>query len=79
MDILTDNSMRNYFEYIMPMNVPFLSHYPDLFAFGVIMLLAGLLCIGVQESSYLNMGFTAINLATVLIVIIAGSIKGTKP
>ncbi|KAK0174488.1 hypothetical protein PV327_010251 [Microctonus hyperodae] len=74
-DSLLDNSMRNYFISVMPMEVSFLSQYPDFFAFGVIILLVALLCLGARESSYLNMGFTAINLATVLIVVIAGSIK----
>lgn len=68
--------MRNYFISVMPMEVSFLSQYPDFFAFGVIILLVALLCLGARESSYLNMGFTAINLATVLVVVIAGSIKG---
>ncbi|KAK0076003.1 hypothetical protein PV326_011135 [Microctonus aethiopoides] len=74
-DSLLDNSMRNYFISVMPMEVSFLSQYPDFFAFGVIILLVALLCLGARESSYLNMGFTAINLATVLVVVIAGSIK----
>ncbi|XP_008548794.1 cationic amino acid transporter 3-like [Microplitis demolitor] len=74
-DSLIDNKMRNYFFSIMPIEVSFLSDYPDFFAFGVVMLLIILLCVGVQESSYLNMGFTAINMVTILIVIVAGSIK----
>ncbi|XP_034938053.1 cationic amino acid transporter 3-like isoform X2 [Chelonus insularis] len=74
-DSLVDNKMRTYFHSVMPIEVSFLSEYPDFFAFGVIVLLVVLLCIGAQESSYLNMGFTAINLTTVLIVTIAGSIK----
>ncbi|XP_044584976.1 cationic amino acid transporter 3-like [Cotesia glomerata] len=74
-DSLIDNKMRNYFHSIMPIEVSFLSDYPDFFAFGVVMLLIVLLCVGVQESSYLNMGFTVINLTTILIVIVAGSIK----
>ncbi|XP_034938009.1 cationic amino acid transporter 3-like [Chelonus insularis] len=74
-DSLIENKMRDYFQSVMPINVPFLSDYPDFFAFLVVMLLVLLLCIGVQESSYLNMCFTAVNLVTILIVIVAGSIK----
>ncbi|XP_008548797.1 cationic amino acid transporter 2 [Microplitis demolitor] len=74
-DSLIENKMRNYFHSVMPINVSFLSEYPDFFAFTVVLLLSLLLCIGAQESSYLNMGFTAVNLTTVLIVIVAGSIK----
>lgn len=68
------NTMRS----LMPINVSFLSEYPDFFAFGVIMLLVILLCIGVKESSILNNIFTVVNVITIIIVIIAGSIKG-KP
>ncbi|KAH0560198.1 cationic amino acid transporter 2-like [Cotesia glomerata] len=74
-DSLIDNQMKIYFQSVMPINVSFLSKYPDFFAFSVVMLLSVLLCIGAQESSYLNMGFTAVNLTTVLVVIVAGSIK----
>ncbi|XP_029032546.1 cationic amino acid transporter 3 isoform X1 [Osmia bicornis bicornis] len=59
----------------MPIRVSFLSEYPDFFAFGVVILLVILLSIGVKESSMLNNIFTVINLATILIIIVAGSIK----
>ncbi|XP_011297275.1 cationic amino acid transporter 2 [Fopius arisanus] len=74
-DSLIGNVMRNYLHSVMPINVSFLSTYPDFFAFAVVMLLVVLLCIGVRESSLLNMGFTAVNLITISIVIVAGSLK----
>lgn len=61
---------------VMPMDISFLSEYPDFFAFGMVMLLVVLLCVGVKESSMLNNVFTVINLLTITIVIIAGSLKG---
>lgn len=63
---------------LMPIDISFLSEYPDFFAFAMVMLLVVLLCIGVRESSILNNIFTIINLTTITIVIVAGSIKG-KP
>lgn len=63
---------------LMPIDISFLSEYPDFFAFAMVMLLVLLLCIGVRESSILNNIFTIINLTTITIVIVAGSIKG-KP
>lgn len=63
---------------LMPIDISFLSEYPDFFAFAMVMLLVVLLCIGVRESSILNNIFTIINLTTIMIVIVAGSIKG-KP
>lgn len=62
----------------MPINIEYLSEYPDFFAFGVVMLLTILLSSGVKESSILNNIFTVINLVTIVIIIVAGSIKGNK-
>lgn len=69
--------MGNALRSLMPIDVPFLSEYPDFFAFVMVMLLAILLCVGVKESSALNNVFTIVNLTTITIVIVAGSMKGT--
>lgn len=74
-DALIDNVMEKKMREIMPMTIDFLSPYPDFFSFLVIMLLAGLLSIGVKESTILNNIFTCVNLLTVVTVIIAGAIK----
>ena len=75
-DSLLGNVMRDYLQAIMPIKVSFLSEYPDFFAFVMVILLIALLCIGVQESSYLNIGLTFVNLLTIVIIVVAGSIKG---
>lgn len=77
-DALIENVIGNTMRSIMPIDVPFLSEYPDFFAFGMVMLLVALLCVGVRESSILNNVFTVVNLTTIAIVIIAGSLRG-KP
>lgn len=74
-DALIGNVMSNAMRSVMPIDISFLSEYPDFFAFGMVMLLVMLLCIGVKESTILNNIFTVINLMTILIVIVAGSIK----
>ncbi|XP_032687216.1 cationic amino acid transporter 3 isoform X2 [Odontomachus brunneus] len=74
-DALIGNVIGDTIRSVMPIDVPFLSEYPDFFAFGMVMLLAALLCVGVRESSILNNIFTVINLTTIAIVIVAGSIK----
>ncbi|XP_035733325.1 cationic amino acid transporter 3-like [Vespa mandarinia] len=74
-DALIGNVMGKTLQSIMPIEISFLSEYPDFFAFGMVMLLALLLSMGVKESSFLNNVFTVINLLTILIVIAAGSIK----
>ena len=60
----------------MPIDVGFLGDYPDFLAFGMVLLLTALLAIGVKESSLLNNIFTTVNIVTILIVIIAGSMNG---
>lgn len=74
-DALIGNTMGKTLHSIMPINISFLSEYPDFFAFGMVMLLIILLSVGVKESSLLNNIFTVINLVTILIVIVAGSIE----
>lgn len=40
-DKLAGNVMQNKMREIMPMNIDFLSQYPDFFSFAVVMVLAG--------------------------------------
>lgn len=74
-DKLIGNVMQNKMRELMPIDIDFLSTYPDFLSLVVIMVLAGILSIGVKESTLLNNIFTGVNLITVSIVIIAGSLK----
>lgn len=62
-------------ESVMPIRVDFLATYPDFLSFFLVLLVAALLSLGVKESSYLNIIFTAINLTTISIMIVAGALK----
>ncbi|XP_046620465.1 cationic amino acid transporter 3 [Neodiprion virginianus] len=75
LDYLVGNVMSKALREAMPINVSFLSEYPDFFAFGMVLLLAVLLATGVRESSWLNNAFTTINLLTLSVIIVAGSMN----
>ncbi|CAH2981062.1 unnamed protein product [Chilo suppressalis] len=74
-DSLCNNTMANTMRDIAPINISFLADYPDFFAFALVFLITILLGIGVKESTKLNNVFTALNMATVIIVVIAGAVK----
>lgn len=57
------------------MNSDFLETYPDVFAALIIIILAVLMCYGVQEVALVNKLFTFVNIGVIIFVSIAGMIK----
>ncbi|KNC34980.1 hypothetical protein FF38_12266 [Lucilia cuprina] len=74
-DSLIDKNMSKALTEALPIDVDFLGDYPDFLAFGMVLLLTALLAFGVKESTFLNNIFTSVNIMTILIVIVAGSIN----
>lgn len=75
LDELIHNEMSKTLHHWMPINVEFMASYPDFLSFIMVMLVAALLCVGVKESSWLNIIFTSVNLTTICIMIVAGAVK----
>ncbi|XP_034241850.1 high affinity cationic amino acid transporter 1-like isoform X2 [Thrips palmi] len=75
LDQLMGNVMQDSFQNLLHLHVSFLSPYIDFFAFTMSFLLSVILAFGVKESMSLNNLFTAVNMAVVLFVIVAGSFK----
>ncbi|XP_041948786.1 cationic amino acid transporter 2 family protein [Alosa sapidissima] len=75
-DELIGNQIATALRENLPMNLSGLAPYPDFFAAGLIMLLAGILAFGAKESATVNKIFTAINVLVLIFVVISGFIKG---
>jgi cationic amino acid transporter 3 len=75
LDSLLNKTMATAFRSILPINVPYLSPYPDLCAFSITLLLTLVLCIGVKESSRFNNIFTCLNICVVIFVTFCGLLK----
>ncbi|XP_056292169.1 cationic amino acid transporter 2-like [Pseudoliparis swirei] len=75
-DDLLDNIIARTLEKHTPMQSNGLATYPDFYAAGIIMLLAGVLAFGVKESAVINTVITGVNVLVLVFIIIAGCIKG---
>lgn len=75
LDSLLNNTMSTHLQAAMPIELSYLSTYPDFFAFTITMVFSIALAFGAKESSGFNNIFTLVNLSVVIFVIISGSIK----
>ncbi|GJQ71278.1 hypothetical protein Trydic_g11016 [Trypoxylus dichotomus] len=74
-DTLANDTLKNAFMDIAPINVQYMAEYFDFFSCGIAILLAVALAFGMKKSSIMNNIFTAVNIMVVLFVIVAGSMN----
>ncbi|KAG2470330.1 cationic amino acid transporter 4 [Polypterus senegalus] len=75
LDSIFNHSIKNFTEtHIIQWNVPFIAHYPDLLAAGILLVATAFISFGAKVSSWLNHLFSAISLAIILFILIFGFI-----
>lgn len=75
MDSLINGTIAHHLEEWLPLGIPHMSPYPDLFALSITLVLTIMLALGVKESTRFNSIFTMINLSIVVFVIVCGAFK----
>ncbi|XP_056135604.1 cationic amino acid transporter 4 [Lampris incognitus] len=73
LDSIFDHAIQNFTEtHVMQWNVPFLAHYPDLLAAGILVVASFFISFGVQVSSYLNHIFSTISMGVIAFILVFG-------
>lgn len=73
LDSIFNHAIQNFTEtHIMQWNVPFLAHYPDLLAAGILIVASFFISFGVQVSSYLNHIFSTISMGVIIFILVFG-------
>ncbi|XP_012974196.1 cationic amino acid transporter 4 isoform X2 [Mesocricetus auratus] len=75
LDAIFNHSIRNFTESHMGVwQMPFLAHYPDFLAAGILLVASAFVSCGARVSSWLNHTFSAISMIVILLIIILGFI-----
>ncbi|KAH8360860.1 hypothetical protein KR084_009531 [Drosophila pseudotakahashii] len=75
LDSLLNDTLKNTFAEVAPMNVSFLGSYFDFLAFGLVVVFGVALAFGVETSTMANNFVTCVNIFILGFVIVAGAIK----
>ncbi|EDV52098.1 cationic amino acid transporter 3 isoform X1 [Drosophila erecta] len=75
LDSLLNDTLKNTFAEIAPMNVSFLGSYFDFLAFGLVVVFGVALAFGVETSTMANNFVTCLNIFILGFVIVAGAVK----
>ncbi|XP_054974695.1 cationic amino acid transporter 4 [Sorex araneus] len=75
LDAIFSHRLRNFTEvHVGVWQVPFLAHYPDFLAAGILLVASAFVSCGARVSSWLNHTFSAISLVVILFIIVLGFI-----
>ncbi|KAL0979490.1 hypothetical protein UPYG_G00185800 [Umbra pygmaea] len=75
LDSMFNHTIQNYTQtHIMNWNVPYIAHYPDMLAAGILVVATFFITFGVRVSSWLNHIFSAVSLAVILFILVFGFI-----
>ncbi|KAM6954467.1 cationic amino acid transporter 4 [Aplochiton taeniatus] len=73
LDSIFNHTIQNFTEtHIMAWDVPFLAHYPDLLAAGILLVATFFISFGVRVSSYLNHIFSCVSMAVIIFILVFG-------
>uniref|UniRef100_A0A8D0H9B4 Solute carrier family 7 member 4 n=1 Tax=Sphenodon punctatus TaxID=8508 RepID=A0A8D0H9B4_SPHPU len=75
LDSIFSHKIKNFTEtHIGTWQVPFLAHYPDFLAAGILLIATVLISFGAKVSSWLNHVFSAVSIGVILFILIMGFI-----
>ncbi|KAK6483403.1 cationic amino acid transporter 4-like [Huso huso] len=73
LDSIFNHTIKNFTEtHIVSWNVPFIAHYPDLLAAGILLVATVFVSFGARVSSWLNHVFSAVSMVVILFILIFG-------
>ncbi|XP_060641332.1 cationic amino acid transporter 4 [Anolis sagrei] len=75
LDAIFDHRIKNFTEsHVGTWHIPFLAHYPDFLAFGILLIATTLISFGARVSSWLNHIFSAISMGVIVFILVMGFI-----
>lgn len=75
LDAIFDHKIKNFTQtHVGTWHVPFLAHYPDFLASGILLFATAFISFGARVSSWLNHVFSAISMGVILFILVMGFI-----
>lgn len=73
LDSIFNHAIQNFTEtHVMRWEVPFIAHYPDMLAAGILLVATFFISFGVRVSSWLNHIFSVVSLGVIIFILIFG-------